>query len=315
MSASLNETSETMQPDPWLSWLLSRPALWLGTLLACISMAEGIRNAVLRSLDLQWSPARLLTQHIDPWATYLGGDPSHRILLNQVPNYLHELYVALLPLGYLAATPAKALWAICNLIFVGVSCVCVARLYELDRRRAWLLTILVLTSTPFRVTIGNGQVTAVVLLCLALWTFALKSGTRGLLLGMAWTKYSVPPVLAVYLLLRRRWKLLFASLILPTSGFLFFYAWLRTPFWTLLGEPFRCSTDNVSPGLSNVMAVSEITLRRHRCSNLCRMRFIFRRRDGWMQCRISLQWRWLAALQHIFFGATMELIAASRWRV
>jgi hypothetical protein len=71
----------------------------------------------------------------------------------------------------------------------------------------------------------------------------------------------VPPVLASFLLLRRRWRLLLSSLALPSAGFLFFYGWLNTPFWTLLWEPFRTATNNVSPGLANIMAVSEIALR------------------------------------------------------
>ncbi|HVC90116.1 MAG TPA: glycosyltransferase 87 family protein [Acidobacteriaceae bacterium] len=255
--------SEPVQPhDPWLGWLLSPPVLWLGTVLALVSVVDGIRNSILRSLDFQWSPARLLAQHIDPWATYLAGDPGHRILLNQVPNYLHELYVAMLPFGYLPLMPAKLIWAVINLALVLISCFCVARMYELEGRHAWLLAVLVLTSTPARVTIGNGQVTALILASLALWALALSSSARGLLLGAAWAKYSVPPVLAAFLLLRRRWRLLLYSLLPPALGFLFIYGWLRTPFWTLLLEPFRTSTNNVSPGLANIMAVSEIALRR-----------------------------------------------------
>ena len=262
MSASQNEkSSETTRRDPLLHWLLAKPVLWLGTLLALGSIADGFRNSILRSLDFQWSPARLLAQHIDPWATYLSGDPGHRILLNQVPNYLHELYVAMLPFGYLPLLPAKLIWAVVNLALVLVSCICVGRLYELDRRKAWLLTILVLTSTPLRVTIGNGQVTALVLVCLALWAFVQSSQGRGLLLGAAWAKYSIPPVLAAFLLFRRRWRLLFCSALPPIAGFLFFVAWLRTPFWMLFAEPFRTSMNNVSPGLANMMAVSQIFLR------------------------------------------------------
>lgn len=248
--------------DRLLRWLLSFPALWAGTLLAAVSVADGFRNCILHSLDFQWSPARLLTQHIDPWATYLSGDPNHQILLNQVPNYLHELYLAMLPFGYIPLLPAKLTWAVANVAMVLISCACVSRLYELDSRRGWLLTILVLTSTPFRVTIGNGQVTALVLLCLTLWAVVQLQTGRGLLLGGAWAKYSVPPVLAIFLLLRRRWRLLLCSIVSPFAGFFFFYAWLPTPFWTLLTEPFRCSTTNVSPGLANIMAVTEIALRR-----------------------------------------------------
>ena len=105
-----------------------------------------------------------------------------------------------------------------------------------------------LTSTSARVTIGNGQVTALVLASLAMWAVAETSRSRGLLLGIAWAKYSVPPVLATFLLLRRRWRLLFYSVLPPAVGFLFFFGWLRTPFWKLLSEPFRTSTNNVFPG-------------------------------------------------------------------
>ena len=266
MNAAENGTPRTGEPgqqrDRWLGWLLSRPALWLGTVLAFISVADGIRNGILHSLDFQWSPVRLLSQHIDPWAMYLAGDPGHRILLNQVPNDLHELYVAMLPFGYLPLMPAKIIWAGINVVLVLFICWCVARLYELDGRQAWLLTVLVLTGTPARVTIGNGQVTALILASLALWAVALSSSARGLLLGAAWAKYSVPPVLAAFLLMRRRWRLLLYSLLPPALGFLFIYGWLHTPFWTLLFEPLRTSTDNVSPGLANIMAISEIIQRR-----------------------------------------------------
>lgn len=257
-----DHTSNPGQRDPFFRWLLSPVSLWLATLLALLSVADAIRNCILHSLDLQWSPARLLAQHLDPWATYLAGDPHHLLLLNQVPNYLHEFYLAILPLGFLPLLPAKLLWAAVNLALVLLSCACVARLYQLDRSKSWLLTLLVLTSTPFRVTLGNGQLTAVVLACFALWAVVHSSGGRGLLLGAAWAKYSLPPVLAVFLLLRRRWRLLFCSLLPPTAGFIFFYAWLRTPFWTLLTEPFRCAANNVSPGLANIMALAEIALRR-----------------------------------------------------
>jgi hypothetical protein len=265
MNSSENQAPASVdrgpRPDRWLDWLLTLPALWAGTILAVLSIADGIRNSILRSLDFQWSPARLLTQHVDPWAIYLAGDPGHRILLNQVPNDLHELYVAMLPFGYLPLMPAKIIWAVINVALVVWSCWLVARMYELSGRNAWLFTVLVLTSTSARVTIGNGQITALVLSSLALWALAQTSRSRGLLLGIAWAKYSVTPVLAAFLFLRRRWRLLFYSLLPPAAGFLFFYGWLRTPFWTLLWEPFRTSTNNVSPGLANIMVISQIALR------------------------------------------------------
>ncbi len=316
MNASTNDdpSNAKMQPDPWLDWLLARPVLWLGTLLALISVVDGVRNSILRSLDFQWSPARLLTRHVDPWATYLSGDASHRILLNQVPNYLHELYILMLPFGYLPSLPAKLIWAAINLALVLASCACVARLYELDTRRAWLLTLLVLTSTPFRVTIGNGQLTALVLVCVALWATVSSAAGRGLLLGAAWAKYSVPPVLAIFLLLRRRGRLLFFSLLPPAAGFLFFYAWLRTPFRTLLAEPFRCSTSNVSPGLANIMAVSEIALRRPPLFRAVPDAFYLSAQAGWTAavpyvCGVALA---LAIAVYFFWRGKATQVSKSR---
>jgi hypothetical protein len=82
---------------------------------------------------------------------------------------------------------------------------------------------------------------------------------RGLLLGAAYEKYSMPPVLTLFLLLRRRWKLLFYSLLPPLLGFLLLDAWLPTPWRTLLFEPFRTALrgGNVSRGIANIMAVTE----------------------------------------------------------
>jgi hypothetical protein len=253
--------ADTSSSHDWLDRFTAAPVLWGGTVLAAASIAASVRNGLRRAHDFQWSPAHLLAAHQDPWATYLAGDPHHKILLNQVPNYLHLLYVFMLPLGYLPQLPARAVFALLNVAMVLASCALLRRLYELPPRRAWLFALLVLTGTPFRVTVGNGQVTALVLLSITLWTVAQRAVARGLLLGVAWVKYSVPPVLALYLLLRRQWKLLFVSALPLLAGWLFFVAWLHVAPLSLATEPFRCAATNVSPGLANAMAVTELTLR------------------------------------------------------
>ncbi|MHB8303710.1 MAG: hypothetical protein ACYDC6_12855 [Acidobacteriaceae bacterium] len=77
-----------------------------------------------------------MAEHVDPWLTYLSGDPQHRAEMFQVPNYLHELYVLLLPFGYLSFTHAKLIWTAVNLALVSISCACIVRLYELAGRKA-----------------------------------------------------------------------------------------------------------------------------------------------------------------------------------
>ncbi len=252
------------QHDPLLEFLTSKFTLILGSLLASASTLVAIENAIHRSMDFQWSAAHLLLLHRDPWSVYLSGDRQHEILLSQIPLYLHELYLLLLPFGFLSFAKAKLPWAICNVCFVSVLGWSVARLCELGRSRTWLLFVLVLLSTPFRVTVGNGQNDALALMCVGLWAFVGAQEARGLLLGAAYEKYSLPPVLVVFLLLRRKWKMLFYSIIPPLVGFLFIDAWISTGWRTLALDPFRTEvhqTGGFVPGVADIMAVSEMLLR------------------------------------------------------
>lgn len=86
-----------------------------------------------RSQDFQWSGGRVLLQHIDPWMEYLRGDPAHRFILSQVPNYLPVLYVLLVPVGLLSLSYAKGLWVFCNLTFAVTSSFTAARFYQFSR--------------------------------------------------------------------------------------------------------------------------------------------------------------------------------------
>lgn len=253
------EKVDCRQPDRLLEILTTTPVLMLGSLASLVSIAAAIRKTILYGLDFQWSGVRLLLQHRDPWAVYLSGDPHHQILLNQVPNFLHELYVLLLPFGFLPFGAAKLVWAACNIGFVAALCWAVARLCELDPRRTWLLAVLTLCGTPFRVTVQNGQNDALSFLCVALWAVFSSQRGRGLLLGLAYEKYSLTPVLAVFLLFRRRWRILLWSLLPPALGLMLVRVLVPTPLLRLMFEPFRTALHggNVSRGLANIMAVTE----------------------------------------------------------
>jgi hypothetical protein len=243
--------------DSLLQFLTSKAALIAGFVLALISIAAALREMAINSMDFQWSGARLLLEHRDPWAIYLAGDPHHEILLMQYPNYLHELFVLMLPFGFAPFSISKFLWAACNFAFVVILAWSVCRLCELDRRKGVLLFVLVLMSTPFRVTLGNGQNDALALMAIGLWAWTRSQPGRGLLLGISYEKYSFPPVLVVFLLLRRRWKLLAASLVPPVAGFLIVKTLVPTGWNTLAIEPFLAATHkgSVSLGWANITAV------------------------------------------------------------
>ena len=259
VDSNVRQVAGRAQPDRLMELLTSKISLIPGSIAALISVAVAMRKTVLESMDFQWSGAHLLLLHSDPWAIYLSNDPRHQILLNQIPNYLQELYILLLPFGLLPFAKARLLWGICNLFLVFLIGWNVAHLCELGKRKTWLLFVLLLCGTPFRVTVGNGQSDAVVLAAIALWAIVRSQSGRGLLLGIAYGKYSFPPVLVIFLLMRRHWKLLIYSLLPPVMGFLLVKAWLPTSWRALALEPFLTAVhkNSVSSGWANIIALAQ----------------------------------------------------------
>ena len=253
--------------DRVLEILTSKIVLVLGSFLSIVSAAtllHGKINRISFGCDFQWSACRILLSRHDPWAIYLAGDPHHEFVLNQVPNYLHELYVILCPFGLLRFSEARIVWAFINVGLVCLICFCIAHLYELPKMKFWLLLVMVGTSASFRESIRNGQLNGLSIACIALWALACTQRSRGLLLGFSYTKYSFPPVLVLFLLLRKRWRLLFYSAIPPLIGFLILDAWLKTPSIKLAVEPFKTAMHPgaLTPSSGNIILLAGETLKR-----------------------------------------------------
>jgi hypothetical protein len=167
-----------------------RPILVLNVALilpAALSLYGGIRNALRPgySEDFQWSGAHLTVHHIDPYRQFLLNDPGHLILMTQVPNYLHELYILLLPLGALTFTSARLVWLLLNCIFTIIVIASLQKIYGLDRAKTFLLALLLLASTPFRVVLGAGTESLLELTFFCLFFCLEGQITRGLVLGLS----------------------------------------------------------------------------------------------------------------------------------
>lgn len=207
---------------------LRRMTLIVLAVLSLVSIWQGMHNAALpdRSQDFQWSGAHLFWQHIDPWRDYLSGDPVHGIVKVQIPNYLPLLYVMLAPLGSLPLETASLIWAVCNLVFGIVSAFLCGRFYGLNTPYRLVLTALLLTSTPLRNSIGNGQQGIFVLL---LWVLALcctEKPSNGLVMGVSYFKYSFAPPAFLFLLFRFGFVTALLSLAPALATFLFAFLWL-----------------------------------------------------------------------------------------
>lgn len=236
---------------------LNRGILLLLVLLALASTAIGVRNAMQRSQDFQWSGARLLDQHTDPWAVYLSGDPGHRLIGQQIPNYLPVLYLLLAPLGLLPAPSANLAWAICNVLLALGCGWLTARFYGFRGRGVATVVCLFLAATPTRMTIGNGQQG---LLILFLWCLALfavpksgpMSGSRAALAGISYAKFSFAPPVFLYLLFRRGPSAALMSLVPIAGGAILVWLWLAGPhsaatLLQVLGEPFQVARTGFRP--------------------------------------------------------------------
>ncbi len=216
-------------------------AVLLVTVLALagvVSAGAGVYFAMTRSQDFQWSPERLLLRHIDPWQVALAGNSGNLLIGTQNPNYLPELYVLLVPFGWMSLHAANLAWGLCNLCFAVASAVLAARFYGL-RGPLWVVGVTgaMLAAAPTRTSISNGQQGVLVLV---LWAVALlgvgrdRPGIGGLLLvGVSYLKYSFAPAVALYLLLRDGVKAGLRRLpwtfLLPAVGMVLVWGWIDQP--------------------------------------------------------------------------------------
>jgi Glycosyltransferase family 87 len=235
-----------------------RPIIWINAALilpAAVSLFAGIRNALLRSQDLQWSGARLTLQHIDPYRQFLNHDPEHRILLAQVPNYLHELYILLLPLGALSFLHAKLVWVVINCLFAVLAVFILQRNYELSRSQAMLLLLLLFCSTPFRIVLGAGGQSLFELLLFCLIFYFTRPTGQGIALGLSYLKYSFSPVVFLYFVFRRRFRVLAISFMAPLLGLVAMGLLVHRNPVALSIEPLAVSRTGVGPGLGDLMVI------------------------------------------------------------
>ena len=228
-----------------------------------------MRNGINRSQDFQWSGARILRHHIDPWAEYLRGDPNHEIYLQQNPNYLPVLYVLIAPLGFLKLGAAKEVWVVCNLFFAISSSILAARFYGLRGQAVVAIVCLGLMSTATRNTFGNGQQGLFVLWlwCVSLLHHRMTDG-RAMVSGISYFKFNFAPATFLYLLLRRSGvRSVVMSLVPSLVATTMIWLWLTRghdagEFVRLLSEPFVVSRSGFFPSGSdcNLMDVLQAGL-------------------------------------------------------
>lgn len=237
----------------------------MATVSVCVALKEAVfSDPATEGIDFQWSGARLLSQHEDPWRLYISHQDKGKIILGQQPNYLAELFLILQPLGRMPLTVAVKCWCGLNLVFAAFILYIMSKMFALDRDHTLLVTLLLMASMPFRVTLHNGQHGLFVLLMLCLTFYPRNVIARGIALGVSYSKYSFSPLIVVMLLVKRRLGVVLISIIPPFFGLLFAWKQIGGDLSTLALEPFKAARlaaeTGAVGGLADIMTQLEILL-------------------------------------------------------
>ena len=246
------------------SRLQNRLELLALALLGCaglLSLVLGVRHAMTyASHDLQWMGARLLAEHTDPWGERLAGYP-HHVQHFSPPNYLHLLYLLLLPLQFLSFRAAEIVWCAVSIGFSIASVALLQRLFALSRYGTLFTLFLLWMSSPMRVVLEVGQMSLFELFFFCLVFVTVRPWLAGAAFGISLVKYSFSPATSVLLLLREHFTILLIAAAVTGLGLLGVSLLLPTPLMRLAGEPFLVSRVAVSPGVADIMTLAEFGLR------------------------------------------------------
>jgi hypothetical protein len=226
-------------------------------LLVCVAAVQlfyGFHPRANFASDFQWGGARMLAHNVDPWAAELDGTQSVDF---SPPNYLHELYLVLLPLTWFSFPVAAVIWQVVNLCLSIAIVLSLCRIFDLSRSLGAILLLLLWAGNPFRITLGLGQLSLLELYLFCSFFELQAMPSKALVLGLSYAKYSFSPVLVLYLAFQRCFKLLAISLALPLLGLLVAWFLVGGNLLHLAVEPLLVSRSHVCSGFADIMEVSD----------------------------------------------------------
>jgi hypothetical protein len=206
-----------------------------------------------------WYAGHFVRQGSDPYEAYLQGltpdvpvsywdaEPTKRLPIAQpdlatVPANTAPMVLLLTPFSFLSWPLAKVLWLICNLLFmIAIPYMVFQVLPKSDLLNIYDKLILWLAFISFfgtRNIAGNGQTSLLIfaLMMIALIVLSKHGLLAGLALGLALSKYSLSLPIFIFLLLKRKFRVVFIATGVQIFGLLVLSLITRTsPFQILQG--------------------------------------------------------------------------------
>lgn len=187
-------------------------------ILAVLFVGTGVKNALSSagSHDFQWTPSRNVVDGIDPYRDFITWNehgyesvPPH--FLNQSPSYPASTYILLSPFAHFQWETAKKLWLMANLVFIVLLLVGMQKVFPVSSPTILaVLGLSFLIASPLRTSLGAGQHNFISLAAF-IWAYYFahngqNKSLAGLLLSVAWIKYSLTFPLTLIFLRRGSFK-------------------------------------------------------------------------------------------------------------
>jgi heme/copper-type cytochrome/quinol oxidase subunit 4 len=247
-----------------LTWIF----LAILAILAAGSTIAGFMNALSHSQDFEWSPSRLLLWHQNPYRLYLdytaGRLSENPFLKSQLPLYPASGLIFLWPYAALPWRLAQISWATSNILFGFGSVFLVWKLYLADKRDIMILVMLLtlfLASTPYRITVGNGQHGLFSMFFFLSALYAERRGTRNLvalLLAVSWLKYSITVPLSLLFMRRDRIYTLLVAGGIDLALTIFAARWTGSSVLDMLYQPILVIRSGLATGYIDLHSILKL---------------------------------------------------------
>ena len=199
-------------------------------------------SVLLKQLDFQWSPSKLVSEGINHYEYMLDGNRK-KIIGSQYGEYLHGLYILIYPFTLLTWENAKIAWFIFNFFLAVLIPLLICKKFKLQTSETLLIIFFFLASnvTKAHMVIGQQSILILFFFCLP---FIGNSKIISILSGISYLKYSIGYVLLLNIIINRKIKYLMLSLMIPTLGWVIYSFITNSNLFDTAIQPFKLAIQN-----------------------------------------------------------------------